>query len=102
MPQSLKQLCIHHGIPLMCRFQFIGPDDVMLGTHTVYLDPERVKVTTKDGRPCDVFGIGFDENEGFADLVTSLRACMRAGNLVMRLCGTGGITELELAPDLTV
>ena len=70
--QSLKLICAEHGIPLVCLFRFVLPDDIVFGTHTVAVDRSHFRVLA-DGKPADVFGVGCDEAEAFADYVKSLR-----------------------------
>ena len=111
MPPSLKKLCAHYGVPLMCRFRYLLRYEIVPYTHSVTFDPGSFNVVGKtDGTRFDIMGVGFNEEEAVADLVTSLKACMEARGLrpaqdvllVGRSIYDNECTEVTLGPDLTV
>ncbi len=113
MPQSLKALCIYHGIGLVLRFHYPRQHQISMGSHVLTIDPYWFTIVgATDGRTFTPvpFGLGYNEADALASLVITLKTCMEqhgehpAQNLLMvgRSLYDNEISEITLTPDLTV
>lgn len=71
---TIEELCILTGVPLMVRIVYprTNHDAATLGTHTVFLDPERCEIFEGGDHRVRPQGNGYSLTEGSIDLVTKI------------------------------